>query len=65
MISGKSETTFKDVQGILNKIKRGLKKRENEMFYINVLITDSKNSFINFKSRPMEFVDAKAKVDKL
>lgn len=63
VVSGKNDETFNLIQGILKKIKKKTKNNKQEQFYINMLIEDSINSFINFKSKPLEFNNAKIKVE--
>jgi ATP-dependent Lon protease len=62
-VSSKNYENFNLIQGILKKVKKKIKKNKKEVFYINILIEDSINSFINFKSKPLEFNDAKNKVE--
>lgn len=57
------------VQKKMNKLrkylvtKKILKDFKNDEFYINSLIEDSLSSYINFKSKPLKFEEAKLKIE--
>jgi hypothetical protein len=53
------EESFYQTQAVLKRIKEKLIKKESDLFYINLLIEDSKNSYINSKSKPYGFLDAR------
>lgn len=56
-----NEEDFVQIQAILNTIKKSLVDNESDLFYINILIDDSNNSYINYKSKPYTFQKAKEK----
>ncbi len=56
-----TEEGFTQIQAILNQIKKSLIDNGSDLFYINILIDDSINSYINFKSKPYTFKKAKEK----
>jgi hypothetical protein len=56
-----TEESFTKIQAILITIKESLLKKDSDLFYINILIDDSINSFINSKSKPYTFQKAKEK----
>lgn len=56
-----NEESFTQIQAILSKIKKSLVDNDSDLFYINILIDDSINSYINFKSKPYTFQKAKEK----
>lgn len=56
-----NEEGFERIQAILNKIKKSLINNDSDLFYINTLIDDSINSYINSKSNPYTFKEAKEK----
>jgi hypothetical protein len=51
----------------LHEIKTKIEKTEidNGLFYINILIDDSQNSYINSKSKPLSFNEALVKVEEI
>jgi hypothetical protein len=51
----------------LNEIKTKIENTEidNGLFYINILIDDCQNSYINSKSKPLSFNDALIKVEEI
>jgi hypothetical protein len=51
----------------LKEIKTKIEKTEtdNGLFYINILIDDSQNSYINSKSKPLSFNEALIKVEEI
>mgnify|MGYP003641172914 FL=1 len=55
------EESFTKIQAILLTIKESLSKKGSDLFYINILIDDSTNTFINSKSIPYTFQKAKEK----
>jgi hypothetical protein len=56
-----TEENFTKIQVILITIKESLLKKDSDLFYINILIDDSINSFINSRSKPYTFQKAKEK----
>ncbi|PHS10005.1 MAG: hypothetical protein COA88_02960 [Kordia sp.] len=60
-----SEEGFNKIVRILKKIKSDLKEINSDLFYINLLIDNSKNSYVNSKSVPYSLVDAKIKTNKV
>nr|WP_314898287.1 NACHT domain-containing protein [uncultured Flavobacterium sp.] len=63
----KDDESYDKTQEVLYDIKGKLNKEEHdtELFYINILIDNSKTSYINSKSKPMDFVDALRKVEEI
>ncbi|RXG15245.1 NACHT domain-containing protein [Leeuwenhoekiella aestuarii] len=53
------ETIFNHVQEVLLEIKKSLEKNKADLFYINLLIDDSKGAYISSKSTPFTFIEAK------
>ncbi|TMM52167.1 hypothetical protein FEE95_20990 [Maribacter algarum] len=53
------ETDFKKVQKVLLDIKKSLEKSKSDLFFINLLIDDSKGAYISSKSTPFNFREAK------
>jgi hypothetical protein len=63
----KDDENYDKTQKTLEEIKAKLNKKENdnELFYINILIDNSKTSYINSKSKPMKFEEALRKVEEI
>lgn len=61
----KTEESFIVVQEILLKIKEKLESKNTDLFYINMLIEDSRNSYVNSKSKAYSFPEALKKVEEL
>jgi len=63
----KDDNSYIEVQkillGIRNKLKKGTE--DSAIFQINLLIDDSNNSYINFKSQPLPFNEALRKVEEM
>ena len=55
----KTEVGYKNTLKVLERIKKKLREKKADLFYINLLMDDSKNSYINSKSNPYNFVNAK------
>ncbi|MCL5244332.1 hypothetical protein M4I21_00840 [Cellulophaga sp. 20_2_10] len=53
---------YKSIIKILNEIKDELMQSGSDLFYINLLIGVSNNSYVNSKSKPYSFIEAKEKV---
>ena len=62
-LSIKNEHSFKKIQRLLFKIKEKEQQNKEELFYINLLIEESTQSYINSKSTPLSFDEAKLKVE--
>lgn len=60
-----SKEGFENVMLILNKRKKDFEKKGKDLFYINLLIDQSENSYINSNSKPYTFKDALKKSKKL
>jgi len=60
-----SKDGYESVMLILGKRKNDLEKKGLDLFYINLLIDKSSNSYINSNSKPYTFADALLKSDKL
>lgn len=50
---------FEKVQEVLIEIKKSLEKNKADLFFINLLIDDSKSAYISSKSKPFSFREAK------
>lgn len=50
---------FPKIQEVLHGIKKDLKDKKSDLFHINLLIDDSENAYINSKSKPYTFKQAK------
>lgn len=63
----KDDESYGKTQKVLFDIKAKLNKEDHdtELFYINLLIDNSKTSYINSKSQPMNFADALRKVEEI
>lgn len=63
----KDDESYGKTQKVLFDIKEKLNKEDHdtELFYINLLIDNSKMSYINSKSKPMNFADALRKVEEI
>ena len=63
----KDNKNFEKTQEVLHSIKAKLNKEDHdgELFYINILIDNSKTSYINSKSKPMKFEEALRKVEEI
>jgi hypothetical protein len=63
----KDDESYDKTQKVLFDIKAKLIKEfhDTELFYINLLIDNSKTSYINSKSKPMSFTDALRKVEEI
>ena len=61
----KNDSGFIKVQEQLKIVKDKNSKEKQDLFYINLLIEDSKNSYIKFKSKPYSFELAYSKANKL
>jgi hypothetical protein len=61
----KQHETYEKVSCILLELQSQLKKDKSDLFYLNLLIQESHNSYINSLSKPYSFSKAKAKVDSL
>lgn len=61
----RDDTGFQNTQNQLKKIKQKLEEEEKDLFYINMLIEDSSNSYINYKSKPYTFSEALSKIAEL
>lgn len=61
----KNKEGYEKVRILLEEIKQRLLDKDDELFYINLLIVESKNSYINSKSKPMDFPSALAQTNKL
>ncbi|WP_100429871.1 hypothetical protein [Flavobacterium sp. 1] len=57
---GKTQKVLFDIKAKLNK-----EDHDTELFHINLLIDNSKTSYINSKSQPMNFADALRKVEEI
>jgi hypothetical protein len=62
VMSGRNDLTFNHIQNIFKRIKSKIKKEGKDLFFINMLIEDSINSYVNYKSKPLSFNEAKAKI---
>lgn len=63
----KDDESYTKTQEVLDRIKSKLNKEDHdsELFYINLLIDNSKMSYINSKSKPMKFDEALHKVEEI
>lgn len=63
----KDDESYNKTKKVLFDIKAKLNKEDHdtELFYINILIDNSKTSYINSKSKPMNFEDALRKVEEI
>ncbi|MCX7551545.1 NACHT domain-containing protein [Xanthomarina sp. F2636L] len=61
----RSKDGFDNVNLILNKRKEKLANKGEDLFYINLLIDKSENSYINSNSKPYLFEEALLEADKL
>ncbi|WP_281979516.1 NACHT domain-containing protein [Tenacibaculum mesophilum] len=61
----KTESYYRDLCEVLQRIKKSLKSEQRDLFYINNLIQLSNNAFLNVKSKPLPFVEAKKIADKI
>lgn len=57
---GKTQKVLFDIKAKLN-----IKDHDTELFYINLLVDNSKTSYINSKSQPIDFVDVLRKVEEI
>lgn len=57
---GKTQKVLFDIKAKLN-----IKDHDTELFYINLLVDNSKTSYTNSKSQPIDFVDVLRKVDEI
>lgn len=56
---------YEAVQSVLQRIKTGLKDSGDDLFYINLLIDESKKTHVNSKSESYNFEKARKLVEKL
>lgn len=61
----KSFDGYERTQNELNKIKHKLENDGSDLFYINILIENSTKSYINYKSKPYNFVEALDRVNEI
>ncbi|XCF05016.1 hypothetical protein ABI125_09795 [Tamlana crocina] len=61
----KEDDSFSEIMKILNKIREQIKKDKSDLFYINLLINDVQNAYINSNSKPFELKKAIIKANKI
>tara|TARA_R110001583_G_scaffold70457_2_gene199394 strand:- start:48 stop:3620 length:3573 start_codon:yes stop_codon:yes gene_type:complete len=61
----KEDGSFSEIMKILNKIREQIKKDKSDLFYINLLINDVQNAYINSNSKPFELKKAILKANKI
>lgn len=63
----KNDVDYQKTQEVLHKLKKDLEARGSDsgIFYINQQIDNSKNIYINSKSKPLSFEDALKKVEEI
>lgn len=59
----KDECSYLSIKKILSELKTEMKNRKMDLFYINLIISESMTSNINSKSLPLSFQAAKQKVE--